>query len=394
MQLNSKIKAYYFTPFDILRSRTNQISDVRFCEGLAQNQLDITLVAPYVYRKSNLNRKRILDFYGVQESYDVKLLPTLFFQDVDGKLRVSIMVSLYLMYFSSLLVKNIFSKQTSWIISRSKVILYPICVLNNLLGKPLKIICWSHEIKQNKIYDYVFHSADLLLATNTAIMEDIEQFFGLPSSKILLTYNPITEAQIQKKVDRQKAREILDLPKGKLVVYTGKVFIGQKEIDYILAAAKRLPQYQFLFTGGKPKVVGHLQKYCVLNQIENVSFTGYLQDYREIQLYQQAADVLVSYYTEIEHDVRYNLPQKITEYMLSGNVIVSPNFEATRDLLNTENCVFVNKEDAKSLEAGIIQAMEEKSESQRKGKRAQALAKTITFKRVAKRIIQKLKQEL
>jgi glycosyltransferase involved in cell wall biosynthesis len=91
--------------------------------------------------------------------------------------------------------------------------------------------------------------------------------------------------------------------------------------------------------------------------IQNINLTGYISDYRLIKDYQKSADLLISYYTRSEHDVRYNFPNKICEYMMTVNPIITPFFEATRDVLNEKNAFEVVPENTEELIKTIAQKL-------------------------------------
>ncbi len=387
MQSNHKVKVYYFTPFDILRSRTNQISDVRFCEGFAQNNCAISLVTPYVYRKDNLRKKDVLDFYGVEDKYNVRYLPTLFFKDIDGKFNLLTILVLNSFLFLWIIFKSLFHKQEVIIISRSPILLFPFLRIRSVFKTSVKIISWIHEIKKNKADQYVYKKADFLWGTNSAITNDLKDLYGFSEKILGVTNNPVTESQVKAIVSKSEARKIIKLDKSPLIVYTGKLFIDQLEIKYLMEAAKELPNYTFLFTGGKPNVVDYYSDWCSKNKMENVILVGYLHDYTQLTYYQQAADVLVSYYTSSEHDVRYNFPQKIVEYMLTRNPIVTPNFEATQDVLNEKNAIFVEPENTESLKKGLIKAVENRAVSEQMAEIAFKSALNYTFKKSIERLL-------
>jgi glycosyltransferase involved in cell wall biosynthesis len=74
--------------------------------------------------------------------------------------------------------------------------------------------------------------------------------------------------------------------------------------------------------------------------------------------------------------------------MLTGNVIVTPNYPPTAELLSDENCWFALPENEKSLAETIKKAIDNKEISSTKAKiaRDQVLKNTFTLK--VKRIIE------
>lgn len=388
MQLNLKKKAYYFTPFDILRPRTNQISDVRFCEGLVQNGFEVTLIAPFVFRTDNLKKNSVLEYYGVKDKYKVIYLPTFFTADIDGYWRIALIAFLNSMLFFALRFLAFFQPKTKfYFFSRSPFLLLPILLLKRILFFPENVTLWLHEIKSNFLYKHIIANSDYLLATNSEILQDVKKQYSKYPEKTGLTLNPVSVSQVELHPTKEEAKKKIKAGELPLIVYTGKLFIGQLEVEYILQAAKLLPNYQFLLTGGKPHVIKHYEQFCKDAEIKNIRFTGYINDYRDLVYYQAAADALVSYYTTKEHDVRYNFPQKIIEYMLSGGPIVSPDYPATRDVLHESNCIFVEPSNPEKLAAGIKIAIES-HESKNLVITAKKEAKNYTFKnQIAQSII-------
>lgn len=380
-------RLYYFSPYDLQKPRTNQISDVHFCEGMQEAGCNMTLFVPTVFRKENVPRKDIFKAYGVHVPFRIRYLTTPAFDDISGSFIMNIMALYHFFIFISTPLVPV--KRRPWVISRNPRILMPLLITRKLLpfiGWP-GIILWVHELKlHNRWLNWVYKNSDKVLCTNSAIREDLEQIVGIDSQKVCVTLNPVTSIQANEPINKEIARQRLEIkPETQLVVYTGKLFIGQSEAEFIIDAAASLKNYQFILTGGKPHVVEYYREYCRERVIPNVSFTGYLYDYTDIRYYQYAADVLVSYYTEQEHSIRYNFPQKVVEYMLAGNPIVTPDFAATRDVLSDDNAIFVEEENVASLVNGIKQAFSE--ESKEKGKLAQTEARDITFLRMARRVV-------
>ena len=52
------MKLFYLTPFDVLRTTTNRISDVLSCEGFAQNKVLVRLITPYIHRYKGISKRK------------------------------------------------------------------------------------------------------------------------------------------------------------------------------------------------------------------------------------------------------------------------------------------------------------------------------------------------
>lgn len=383
----------YISPYDILRPRTNQVSDVRFCDGFIQNNRQLHLIVPYVERHDNIKKEDVCSIYGISNEIKIHYLETGLKSDVTGKWNtIKIAIKVYSQVKK--IINNLPKGTKVNIVSRSIPQLYPLLKFKSIFSKSsnnIKAIYWAHDLKKRKSYVNAYRLCDYILATNQSILTDLCEISSFPKEKTITTSNPITQEQAQEAVDKIESRNITNLQniEKPLVVYTGKLAIDYNlETEYILKAAKQCPEFEFLFTGGKPEAVIYWKQKCEKEQIKNIQFTGYIPDYRIIKHYQRSADVLISYYTKQGHDIKYNLPNKICEYMLTGNVIVTPNYPPTAELLTEENCWFALPENEDSLASTIKKAIENKEISTTKAKlaREEVLKNTFTLK--VKRVIE------
>lgn len=379
----------YLSPYDILRPRTNQVSDVRFTEGFSQNNCEAHFICPYVEREDNIEISDIDKIYGLKDTVHFHILQTRFKADVKGKWAL-LRIAFQSISIVNAIVKSANHESTIVLISRNPFLLLPYLLLRSIgmFRKP-KLVHWAHDVHRSSIAHWVYSKCDTVLATNKSILDAIGQHTKRGYLPELITLNPITEDQAKASTDRVTSRKLLELDKDNrpLVVYTGKIgFNYAKELEFILQASAKLPAFRFLLTGGTPQAIAYWKKYT-----ENIGsaaeFTGYIHDYSRIHLYQQAADVLVSYYTHQGHDVRYNLPNKLCEYMLTGNIIVSPNHPATRELLTEDNCHFVEAENADALADGIKWCIENPEISKNKASTAAMQARQFTFRNVCSKIL-------
>jgi glycosyltransferase involved in cell wall biosynthesis len=177
-----------------------------------------------------------------------------------------------------------------------------------------------------------------------------------------------------------------------LVVYTGKLGKGIAELEYILDAAALLPGVNFLFTGGKAETLAYMKGLCSQRKLYNVQFSGFINDVSFVRVYQAAADVLVSYYSAKDHAVEYNLPQKMMEYMFSGNPVVTPDFPASRPFVNDQTACLVAPDNPAALADGIRKLLADPGLSSQLAQRAKESVQEMTFEKKAVGLLQSLKQ--
>ena len=279
----------YISPYDILRPRTNQLSDVRFCDGIAINDREIHLIAPFVKRNDNLALSQIPEIYGTTGKTKIHILNTEFIEDVSGK--TALFQIMRKAYKEILLIKKSYAKTTKFIvISRNLPLVLPFLILQKIFSWPKSFfsIHWAHDFKLNRFNKIGYKFCSHLLATNSSITEDFCTAFKVDINKTLVTSNPITQQQADEIVNKIESKKLTGLDKypQKLVVYTGKLTLNfNKEIYYILESAKSNREVLFVFTGGKPEAVNYWKTHCNNNSISNYLFTGYITDYNLIKHY-------------------------------------------------------------------------------------------------------------
>lgn len=383
------MKIFYISQFDALRPRTNQLSDLRMCDGLLENKTDLTLITPKVNSEFNLPLQDILKNAGVNKEMKVDLLACLANNELN---RINFI--LFLLNLSIKLIwKSLFSKEEIFVFSRSFGVVYLANRLKKLFWlRNMKTAIWSHDFKANKIYRSVYEQSDYVFATNSSILESVKNLTGRSFISNQITLNPITEDQLSNWPSKAQSRQKLGLDSNQLyVVYTGKFYVGQKETKYFLEAAKVFPNAKFIITGGRPKVIKHYQS--EYGHLSNLILTGFLDNYQELAYYQSAADILVSYYTIQDHQVDYNLPQKMIEYMVSGGAIITPEFKSTQDILNETNAYFVKPESQGDLNKGLEKLLEEKGLRDKLGSKARKDATNFTFNVSAGKILSIMRSE-
>ncbi len=175
---------------------------------------------------------------------------------------------------------------------------------------------------------------------------------GVPAEKILVLEDGVDIERFDLDDNSRVWRKHLGLNLDKnYAVYCGQLFKG-KGIEFLLKVAQQMQKNKsltFLLIGGMKKDIIHWKKYCSIEKINNVIFTGFVTN-SEVPKYLKAADcLLMPYDPEIVSTFDYGTtsPLKLFEYMAAQRPIVATN-------LNTINKVVRNGADAILVDIGDI----------------------------------------
>lgn len=247
----------------------------------------------------------------------------------------------------------------------------------------------------------IYHSwRDLLIAkqcdaifTVTAFLKSsLVKDFGAAESKVTVAPDAVDLSVFDISMDRETARERLDLPKDKKIfVYTGrfKTLGMDKGIAVALEALKSMNDQQLvvLAIGGSKSDVDEYKAIANRLGVGGQSiFIGYVSQ-SKLALYQKAADALLMPFPYSEHFAYYMSPLKMFEYMASRVPIIASDLPAVRDVLDESTALIVKPGDPKSL----AEAMNEVAYG---GQRVEELAmaayekvKEYTWQKRARKII-------
>jgi len=362
---------------------------MRLCDGLAGNGANITMIHPYTYMKENISRNDIYKSYGVTRRFTVRMLYTPLFE-YSGKYFVfGALVTAFTITTLRIIAVNIGRLNNVIILSRDNKVVLPVLILKKIFGRlfRVRIVLIVPEVRPGKLYSWAVKNVDGLCANVSSASNLLIMKYKMKPENIFLLLAPVPD--YKNDISKAEARKVIGYNSSTpLIVYTGKVGLGIQELFYILDAAEILRDYHFMFTGGRQSAVEYFRKLCSERKLYNITFTGFFDDSTFVRNYQLAADVLISYYTHADHTIEHSYPQKISEYMSTFNPVVTPDFAATRDVVNETNAIFVEPENPVSLAQGINKAVEDKERSAKIAKQAYQDIQQLTFEKVTKRVLQ------
>ena len=354
---------------------------MRMCDAIQGAGTPVTLVFPYIYQKENLKKNQLFNAYNTKNRFGLRMLYTPLSIKTPSLLRNLILIVAFFLATLRIFFSNTSRLKSTLIISRDVIPLVPVIILKKIFGKmfPVKVVIQLHELKNKKLHRWVYRNCSGLMPNVPLAKKILMEKENIPAEKIIVMNAPMVDF-VPADCTKEEARKKINYKDPQpLIVYTGKLGADVAEVEYILDAAQLLPEFRFILTGGKQKAVDHFQKMCEDRKLKNVTLTGFLPDVYSVRYYQLAADVLVSYYNTRDHLVDFNYPQKVQEYISTGNPVVTPDFKATREVINESNAFIVEPDNVKSLAEGIRLAIENKSLALQKAEAAFKVSRTLTF---------------
>ncbi len=382
------MRFYFISPFCLLRPTTNRIFDVRFCDLMAGTGAEVTLIYPYYFMKENMDEKDVARNYSPAFPVKFRMLQTRLDDNSSRWWQLLVLLTSFFYVSLKIVFHNRKNPDNVFVLSRDNKSALPMMVLKKVLGKlcRVRIITTVHEVKAGKLNSWMYKNYDGLFVTTMSAKEKLMKKLSISESKIDRLVSPVS--QVDYSFSKEEARKKIGYTKtSPLVVYTGKLGKGIKELDYILDAASLLPDYNFILTGGKEETVRYFQEECKSRSIQNITWPGFINDAKSISNFQLAADVLVSYYSKQDHVVEYNFPQKLVEYMHTRNPIVTPDFPATHDIVNASNAIIVEPDNPSSFAEGIRSAVENKDASMKLAEKAFSDVQQFSFENSAQKLI-------
>jgi glycosyltransferase involved in cell wall biosynthesis len=383
-------KLIFYAPADVQVARVDRQCIVYACEAWQRIGIDVELVAMKI-RLANceLRSDNPLQLYRLKSAPRLRMVRCLAGQDSVG----------WWSSFNRFVVHGLaalrYRKDTE---TRSNLVFYTknyssaflFQLMRRAFPRTLKIIFEAHTLPRNAYQSSILKNTDGIIANSFALAEDLKPLIN--GTPIVGTHQGVDlEVYDGLRVSQKEARQKASLPTdSRLVVYTGKVYWGYREVELLLDAAPHLnPGTDLVIVGGRADHVDKYKRHIRERGLRNVRFTGFVPP-SEVQYYQLAADALVSYYPSGMELNRYRSPGKLFEYMASGRPIITANYSSLREVLGQDDAaaVFVPPDKPNDLALAINQLLGDQSKMAGLAETARKRVQQFTWETRARKIVQ------
>src|SRR3989344_745553 len=343
------LKIKYITNVRIPSPRAQAYAIMKMCEEFGRASADVELIIPE--RKHSEIREDPFKYYKIEEKFRINRVKSIdllgpFF--VFGKLFywVDIISFLCSLFFRKIVVEG--------------YIVYTRDFLIPTIFSRKNFVCLElHEIPTSKfLFKFLIKKPKLFFVLNQNI-KNILIGFGVPTEKIHIAPSGVDLNEFKIALSQEEARTKLGLQLDKkTIVYTGHLY-KWKGVGTLAEAAKKLPEYTFVFVGGVSPQIDEFKKN--FGSYSNIVIHPF-QERNMMPLYNAAADVVVipnSQYSNISSS--YTSPLKLFEYMASKKPIIVSDLPSMREVLNEKNCFFAEADNPESF-AEVIKKVIENSE--------------------------------
>lgn len=390
------MKLVYFAPADIQIARVDRQSIVHFCSALREIGVDVVLVALRIgLLDVETQRGDPLELYRIGSPFPVRTIRVPVRQESHG----------WWIALNRLVAYSIVGVREAGRGSPASVFYVKnygpalVFLVLRTLRLPVQLVFEAHVPPRNMMQRLALRNAALVVANTHALASDLVARGDVGANRVIATHQGVDLDRLNaERISRAEARRGLDLPEDKeLVVYTGKIYRGYREVEYILEAAKRFRDKSsvlFVLVGGRADHVSDIRKQAEAEGSTNVVFTGFIPP-TVVPRYQFAADILLLYYPSGMELNKYRSPGKLFEYLAVGRPIVAADLPVLQEVLGEEPAaVLVRQDDPEALATAISDLLGDEARAHELSKRGLALAAGFTWKKRAESIVQAIEQRV
>jgi glycosyltransferase involved in cell wall biosynthesis len=351
------LRIVYLAPADLQVARVDRQCIVAFCAALRRLGLDVELVAMRIgLVESELRAADPLELYRVREPPRLRLVRVPVHQESRGWWIGGNRLFVHVGIGAWRAVRSDDDRQLV-LYEKSHAPALALALLGRLLPRRPLLVFEAHLPPRTRLQRLALRRADLVVANTHALARDLVAGGAVSRERVIGTHQGVDLEPGRAQPTKEEARERLGLSVGKrLAVYTGKIYDGYQEVEYLLRTARHLlrdPEIELVLVGGRPDHADRLRRRAAGDGIRNVVFTGFVPP-TVVPEYQRAADVLLLYYPSGMELNDYRSPGKLFEYMASGRPIVSVDLPVLREVLGDPPAARLVRPDSPHLLAEAI----------------------------------------
>ncbi len=356
----------------------NSIQAMKVSQALAQLGHDIRLFVPRETEPAS--RESLLTHYGLRTPFPIEWLPSVpSLKRYDFTLYSILKARQFQadMVYTWLLNPAVAALWLGW-----PVVLEMHAEVTGRVGPWLMRRFWRASIKKR------------MLVTTRPLREAIESVAGLgfPDEAVQIAPNGVDLSQYESMPGASEARRQLGLEDKPTAGFSGHIYPG-RGADLLFELAKRMPEVNFLWVGGRPEDVDTWRNQLTEAGASNVTMTGFVEN-SKLPLYQSAANVLLMPYgrsisASSGQDIAEVInPMKMFDYMAAGRAILSADLPVIHEVLNENNAVFCEPGNADVWESTLRELLADGPRRLALGAQARADVAGYTWTARAKRALE------
>ena len=246
-----------------------------------------------------------------------------------------------LIFTSQILIKFLFFKNKSTLITRDPYLLLVIFIASKFNSNIHKIFFEAHKLYPR--FSSLMSKVNGIIVTNQFNYE----YYNKLNSNLILERNGV-------EIKRFKSLKYKDINFKKIIVcYLGS-FQKWKGVDVLIKSFCHLDNnFHLLLVGANNSDKKHLKKICKNLKIQNFTIEGFKKKSEIIEVYNKA-DVLVLPNSEKFNENLSTSPIKLFEYMSTKRLIIASNIPSIREIINEEHALFFESDNHLDLANKIM----------------------------------------
>lgn len=318
------------------KNRSDAVHIMQSCTAFSEVGLDVDLLTPKVERREyRVKFSEIFNLYNVDQNFNIIEMPTKFLEDTDfkdSKFKFGIQKFKESAKFAW---RNRKSFKYTIVYSKCFISSVPFLIFKSFgLIKTIFVFEAPH-LKNTWLHNFIVKKSDYILVGSVHLESRLKsKNVGYKVIKPPRRYFVNENDKHFNKIDLRKKFGFKE--ENKYILYAGKAGVNSKEINYLIEAAKELPQYEFVIVGVNETSQSLYESFALTNLI--------LFPFQNIENYEniiRAADVLVAYYTDNDYNRYYLGPGKSSSYFKSRNPVIFSDLPALRDRYTDDMVYFV-----------------------------------------------------